>query len=67
MTILIVYVHDIIVIGNDSFEIKGLKDYLGKEFEIEDPIQLSYFLEIKVAQSKKEIFLSQRKYVLNLF
>ncbi|KAF5942914.1 hypothetical protein HYC85_020556 [Camellia sinensis] len=52
--------------GNDSGEIPLLKKYLAKEFEIKDLGSLKYFLGIEVARSKDGIFISQRKYVLDL-
>ncbi|XP_042521263.1 uncharacterized mitochondrial protein AtMg00810-like [Macadamia integrifolia] len=66
ITVLIVYVDDIAVIGNDTNEISKLKAYLGKEFEIKDLERLKYFLGIEVAYSTKGIVLSQRKYTLDL-
>ena len=58
VTIVIVYVGDIIVTGDDSGEIKILKDKLSKEFEIKDLGTLKYFLGTVVARSKKKRFLS---------
>lgn len=66
MTTLIVYVDDIVVIGNDEVEIARIKNALSREFEIKDLGSLRYFLGIEVARSTQGIFLSQRKYVLNL-
>nr|CAD1835548.1 unnamed protein product [Ananas comosus var. bracteatus] len=66
ITILIVYVDDIVITGNDPQEMSKLKCYLAKEFEIKDLGKLRYFLGIEVARSEKGIFISQRKYVLNL-
>ena len=43
-----------------------MKKFLAKEFEIKDLGYLRYFLGIGVAQSKKSIFVSQQKYVLDL-
>ena len=66
ITVLIVYVDDIIVTGNDLDEIGRLKGKLAKEFEIKDLGTLRYFLEIEMARSSNGIFISQRKYVLDL-
>nr|CAD1824840.1 unnamed protein product [Ananas comosus var. bracteatus] len=66
ITILIVYVDDIVITENDPQKMSKLKCYLAKEFEIKDLGKLRYFLRIEVARSEKGIFISQRKYVLNL-
>jgi hypothetical protein len=66
ITILAVYVDDIIITGDDEVEIKCLKTNLSKEFEVKDLGQLKYFLGIEIARSPKGIVLSQRKYVLDL-
>ncbi|WVZ66155.1 hypothetical protein U9M48_015421 [Paspalum notatum var. saurae] len=66
ITILTVYVDDIIITGDDTEEIRHLKKELGKAFEVKDLGQLRYFLGIEVARSSKGIVLSQRKYVLDL-
>ena len=55
-----------IVTGNDSEEKKALQDYLVSEFEMKDLSEMKYFLGIEVSRSKKGIFLSQRKYALDL-
>ncbi|KAL5804478.1 hypothetical protein ACOSQ3_031278 [Xanthoceras sorbifolium] len=66
ITILIVYVDDMIVTGNDDLEMTNLQRHLATEFEMKDLGVLRYFLGIEVARSKHGIFLSQRKYVLDL-
>ncbi|XP_062075664.1 uncharacterized mitochondrial protein AtMg00810-like [Humulus lupulus] len=66
MAILIVYVDDIVLTGDDSVELKILKGRLGEEFEIKDLGALKYFLGMEFARSKEGIFVSQRKYVLDL-
>ena len=63
---LLVYVDNIMVTGYDTEEQKILKDRLAKEFKIKDLGPLKYFLGIEVAYSKVGIFLSQRKYALDL-
>ena len=45
---------------------KLLKTKLAQEFEIKDLDKLRYFFGIEVAQSKKGIYISQKKYILNL-
>jgi hypothetical protein len=64
--ILAVYVDDIVITGDDAIEIRHLKDNLSEQFEVKDLGQLKYFLGIEIARSPKGIFLSQRKYVLDL-
>jgi hypothetical protein len=66
VAVLIVYVDDIVITGNDFEEISDLKHHLAKEFEVKDLGALRYFLGIEVSQGSKGIFLSQRKYTLDL-
>ncbi|CAL2264786.1 unnamed protein product [Prunus armeniaca] len=66
VTALIIYVDDMIITGNNKQEISQLQDYLATEFEMKDLGGLKYFLGIEVARSQQGIFLSQRKYVLDL-
>ncbi len=65
-TILAVYVDDIVITGNDDEEIKYLKRTLAKIFEVKDLGHLHYFLGIEVAYGPQGIYLSQRKYILDL-
>ncbi|XP_020417872.1 uncharacterized protein LOC109948621 [Prunus persica] len=67
LTALIVCVDDIVVTGNDTGEQLKLQKYLSPEFEMKDLGDLKYFLGIEVARSTTGIFLSQQKYVLDLF
>ncbi|XP_057985369.1 uncharacterized mitochondrial protein AtMg00810-like, partial [Hevea brasiliensis] len=66
LILLVVYVDDIIITGSDSAGISSLKTFLQTQFQTKDLGLLKYFLGIKVMRSKKGIFLSQRKYVLDL-
>ncbi|CAM8995198.1 unnamed protein product [Rhodiola kirilowii] len=66
MTVLIVYVDDIILTGDDLQEMIRLKQSLAKEFEIKDLGQLKYFLGVEIARSKRGIVVTQRKYILDL-
>ena len=58
-TILLVYVDDIVIIRDDHYEIKQLKEKLKQAFEVKDLGPLRYFLNIEVGRSSREIFLSQ--------
>ncbi|KAK3000201.1 hypothetical protein RJ639_023484 [Escallonia herrerae] len=66
IAILIVYVDDIILTGNDITEMERLKQCLASEFEIKDLGSLKFFLGMEIARSRKGIAVSQRKYVLDL-
>jgi len=66
VTTLLVYVDDIIVTRNDFEEQTQLKENLSQTFKIKDLGVLKYFMGIEVAYSKAGIFLSQRKYILDL-
>ncbi|XP_074374435.1 uncharacterized protein LOC141714838 [Apium graveolens] len=65
-TILIVYVDDIILTGDNIPEINRLKRKLADEFEIKDMGMLRYFLGMEIARNRSGILVSQRKYVLEL-
>jgi hypothetical protein len=66
ITILVVYVDDIVITGDDVEEIKRLKKMLARSFEVKDLGHLHYFLGIEVVYGAQGIYLSQRKYVLDL-
>ncbi|CAL9022058.1 unnamed protein product, partial [Prunus brigantina] len=63
---LIIYVDDMIVTGDDQAKMQNLQKYLTSKFEMKSLGDLKYFLRIEVARSRHGIFLSQRKYVLDL-
>jgi hypothetical protein len=66
VTSLIVYIDDIVLIGNDEEEMRRLRKYLVNEFEIKDLGSLKYFLGIEVERLRHKIFIFERKYVLDL-
>jgi hypothetical protein len=66
VTLLIIYVDDMIITGDDTDEIKRLQECLSTEFEMKDLGGLKYFLGIEVARTKNGIYLSQQKYILDL-
>jgi len=66
ITALIVYVNDMIVTGNDPEEKEALQNHLAQEFEMKSLGHLKHFIGIEVSRLKEGIFLSQRKYALDL-
>lgn len=55
---LLVYIDNNLVIGDDEKERSVLKECLTKEFELKEFRKLKYFLGIKVAHPKARIFIS---------
>ncbi|XP_034680533.1 uncharacterized mitochondrial protein AtMg00810-like [Vitis riparia] len=65
-TAVLIYVDDMIIIGNDENVIAALKESLHTKFCIKDLGQLRYFLGIEVARSTDGISISQRKHTLDI-
>ena len=63
---LLLYVDDMIITGDDLQEIQDLKRSLHWEFEIKDLGLLNYFLGLEVTSNSKEYSLSQAKYASHL-
>ncbi|KAD6119214.1 hypothetical protein E3N88_10485 [Mikania micrantha] len=62
----LIYVDDVILVGNDLELIKHTKKQLHEKFSIKDLGPLKYFLGIEVARTRKGLVLSQRKYTLDI-
>ena len=58
---LILYVDDILLIGNDTELLKSVKDYLNSKFSMKDLGEATYILGIKIyrERSRRLIGLSQ--------
>ncbi len=65
IVIIVIYVDDLIIIGDSDVDIFDLKKLLKQKFEMKDLGELRYFLGIEVIQSPKGIWLLQRQYALN--
>ncbi|KAI5324535.1 hypothetical protein L3X38_033608 [Prunus dulcis] len=66
ITLLIIYVNDMVVTSDDVVEMGKLQKYLASEFEMKDLGALKYFLGIELTYSATSTCLFQRKYVLDL-
>jgi hypothetical protein len=66
LIILVLYVYDLILTGNDSKLLKHVKTILKKKFEMTDLGFLHYFLSLQVLQTREGIFISQSKYACDL-
>ena len=64
--VVLVYVDDLIVAGNDHVAIGQFKTYLHACFHMKDLGPLKYFLGVEVARFATGIFLCQRKYALDI-
>jgi hypothetical protein len=64
--VVLVYVDDLLVTGNDLASIQQLQQFLSRKFQLKDLGKLKYFLGIEVARSAKGIFINQRKYILDI-
>ncbi|KAK9104463.1 hypothetical protein Scep_021307 [Stephania cephalantha] len=66
IVLLLLYVDDMIVTGDDSTRISELKDYLRRHFEMKYLGLLSYFLGLEVTSTSNGYYLSQAKYASDL-
>jgi hypothetical protein len=66
MILLLLYVDDIIIIGDDHSSISNFKQFLHQQFEMKDLGHLSYFLGLEVSSDSTGYYLSQAKYDSNL-
>lgn len=65
-TIILIYVDDLLIAGNDNYTITQNKAFLSSQFHMKDLGHLRYFFGIKVNRSSQGIFLSHSKYTTDL-
>ncbi|KAG8479260.1 hypothetical protein CXB51_029862 [Gossypium anomalum] len=66
MVIILVYVDDLLITGNDMDMINDLKGVLNQNFKMKDLGDLRYFLGIEILRSQEGILLNQLKYAQDL-
>lgn len=66
LTLVLVYVNDIIIMGSNNWLIYTLITSLSTWFSLKDLGSLHYFLDIQVTYNSQGLFLSQPKYVCDL-
>jgi len=66
LTIICLYVDDLIFTGSDPTNLDHMKTNLKKKFEMAYLVFLHYFLGLQVLKTKEGIFLSHSKYVCDL-
>ena len=64
--LLLLYVDDMIITGDDLSGIQELKDFLSQQFEMKDFGHLSYFLGLKITHSIDGLYITQAKYTSDL-
>ena len=65
ITILLLYVDDMII-SHDMQDIRDLKHFLSRQFEMKDLGPLNYFLSLEVSSSTDGYYLTQTKYTSDL-
>ena len=66
ITLILLYIDDMIITGNDSVGILSLQHFLSQHFEMKDLSTLSYFLGLEITSSSDGYYLSQAKYASDL-
>ena len=64
--LLLLYVDDMIITGDDLSGIQELKDFLSQQFEMKDLGHLSYFLDLEITHSTDGLYITQAKYASKL-
>ncbi|KAL0641299.1 hypothetical protein Bca4012_102867 [Brassica carinata] len=64
--VILVYVDDLIITGSDKAGIQATKEFLKSVFDIKDLGEMKYFLGIEICRSKEGLFMSQRKYTMDM-
>ena len=66
ITLVLVYVDDLLLSGNNLDTLNQLKELLCLSFHMKDLGELSYFLGLEIHRTTADFFVSQRKYTMDL-
>ena len=64
--LILLYVDDMIITGDDTTGIVDTQKYLYRQFQIKDLGRLRYFLGLEIAQADRGILISQQKYTSDI-
>ena len=64
--LLLLYVDDMIITGDDLSGIQELKDFLSQQFEMKDFGHLSYVLGLEITHFTDGLYITQAKYASKL-
>jgi hypothetical protein len=64
--VVLVYVDDLVIAGNDGSTCNEFKQYLKRCFHMKDLGSLKYFLGLVLARGAVGLFICQRKYTLDI-
>ena len=64
--LLLLYMDDMIITGDDLSGIQELKDFLSQQFKMKDLGHLSYFLGLEITHSTDGLYITQAKYASEL-
>lgn len=66
LAIVLVYVDDLIIIGDYSEEIQRTRENLSVRFQMKELVELKHFHGLEVERTKKGLCLGQQKYAKDL-
>ena len=66
ITLVLIYVDDLLISGNSLSAVNDLKNVLSSHFRMKDLGEVNYFLGLEIDRSQAGIFMSQKKYVMDM-
>lgn len=66
ISILAVYVNNILLTGDDLQEIQSIKDFLNTEFKVKNLEDIHYFLGMEILWENSGFIMSQQNFTLDM-